>query len=80
MSRIFVLIGHDPLFALMAMRRRTVHPVVPTSKESGRYVKRRCCAVLNGTVRTTMSIIATRSNVRAVRIYLPVIRISPLRG
>jgi hypothetical protein len=47
-----------------------------TSKESGRCVRRRCCVVLNGTARTTMSVIAMRSNVRAVRIYLPVIRAS----
>jgi hypothetical protein len=39
-------------------------------------VRRHCCVVLNGTARTTMSLIAMRSNVRAVRIYLPVIRAS----
>jgi hypothetical protein len=63
---LFALMVHDPLFALMAMRRRTVHSVVPTSKESERRCRRRCCIVPDGTARTTMSIIATRSNVRAV--------------
>jgi hypothetical protein len=54
--------------------------VDPKSKESGRSVGRHCCVVLNGTARTTMNVIALRSNVRAVRIYLPVIRArSPTR-
>jgi hypothetical protein len=79
MSRLFAPMVHDLLFALMA--HCAVEPSVSvdlTSKESGRCVRRRCCVVLNGTARMTMSLIAVRSI--DVRIYLPVIRSSSLRG
>jgi hypothetical protein len=49
------------------------------SRNQGRRCRRRCYVAVNGTARSTINLIATRSNIRAVRIYPPVIQSSRLR-
>jgi hypothetical protein len=58
--RLMVSIVHGPLCALLSG--------LIMSKESGRRCRRHCCVGVNGIARTTMSLIAMRSHVRAVRI------------
>src|SRR5262245_25198326 len=61
------LLSWTCFFALMV--HCAVEPSAPLflrQRNQGAIVGRRCCVVLDGTARTTMSIIALRSNVRAV--------------
>jgi len=58
--------GHIFALALMVHEVELSVLLFLRQRNQGAVVGRRCCIVLDGTARTTMSIIATRSNVRAV--------------